>query len=556
MEINMSVIPGKKPGIAGKINVKIDEHVEEGTVLAQIETAKGNRVIKASKAGVIEKIHFNEGDEITSKQLLFELKEDEVEETVNECSEEKTKIKKESELLIIGGGPGGYVAAIYAAKKGLKVTLVEKRELGGTCLIEGCIPTKAFVKSAELYHEITKANDFGIVINDNPQPDMKKIVARKNEIKNQLVQGIHGLMDKNNIEIIKGTACFSSENTVLVEGDESFEITAKDIIIATGSKTSKINIPGIDLPVVMDSTKALDNEQLPSSITIIGGGVIGMEFAFIYNALGVQVHVVEFMDRLLYVLDKDAGEEIEKEAQLAGIHIHTGSRVNQIKQSVDGKAVILYEGKEKEEIITSDKVLVAIGREPNLDGLQIEKAGIKTNENKKGIAVDSQMKTNKEHIYAIGDVTNIIQLAHVASHQGIVAVNNICHESCEMDYRVVPNVVFTAPEIASVGYNEQECKQQNIDYKTSYFNFEGNGKALTLGKPNGFVKLIADGQGEYLLGAIIIGADASSLIATLTLAIKNKVSVNQITETIFAHPTTAETIHEAALDLGIGALHQ
>lgn len=559
MEIKMSMIPGKKPGTAGKIQVTEGAKVAEGDMLVQVETGKGNRPIKSPKAGTIQKILFEEGDEITSNQVLFELAEEEAATEEKPCAADDSTAeakKVETELLVIGGGPGGYVAAIYAAKRGIKVTLAEKDALGGTCLNVGCIPTKALVKSAEVCHELERAEEFGILAEGKPRVDMKKVIGRKNQVKDKLVDGIRYLMEKNKIQVLSGTASFLSGDKVLVKGQESFEVTAKDIIVATGSKTSRIPIPGIELPFVMNSTQALSLEELPASITIIGGGVIGMEFAFIYRYFGAKVHVVEFMDRLLTMVDAEASVEIESKAREAGIQIHAGSKVKEIKKTQDGQAVIVYETKDGEELLVSEKVLVAIGREPNLEGLCHEAAGLSLNERGRGLAADCHMRTNKEHIYAIGDVTNIMQLAHVASHQGITAVKNILGEPVEMDYSAVPNVVFTAPEIASVGLTEEACEKQGISYKVSRFDYAGNGKALTLGEPGGFIKLLCEKETGRLLGGTIIGADASSLIAAVTVAMKNGVTAEKISETIFAHPTTAEVIHEAALGLGIGALHQ
>ena len=565
MEIKMSAFPGNKPGVAGKIQVAVGDKVEKDAMIAQVETGKGNRPVKAPVSGSIQKILFAEGDEIRPNQVLFELQECDLaaknEQKRNDAevglasAEAKDVEKIQTELLIIGGGPGGYVAAIYAAKRGIKVTLVEKEALGGTCLNVGCIPTKALVRSAEICHSIQRAKEFGISMEEAVHVDMKQVIARKNAVRDKLVGGIGYLMESNGIQVIKGTASFASEEQVSVQGSKSYEITAKDIIVATGSKTSRIPIPGIELPFVMNSTQALSMEEVPKSITIIGGGVIGMEFAFIYRYLGAKVHVVEFMDRLLTMLDSEASAEIAKEAKEAGIQIHTGSKVKEIKKTHDGEAVVVYEGSAGEELLVSDKVLVAIGREPNLEGLNCEKAGLALNEKGRGIAADEHMRTNREHIYAIGDVTNIMQLAHVASHQGIVAVKNILGEDAKMDYSAVPNVVFTAPEIASVGLTEDECKKQSIAYKVSRFDYEANGKALTLGEPQGFIKILCEEENGKLLGATIIGADASSLIATVTLAIQNGITAEEISETIFAHPTTAEVIHEAAMGLGIGALH-
>ncbi|MDM5277456.1 dihydrolipoyl dehydrogenase [Paenibacillus silvae] len=560
MEIKMSMIAGGKKGKAGTINVQLGDKVSLGDLLVEVETGKGNREIAATAEGTISHIFFEEGGEISSNQVLFTL-ETAVEETVvlsepQAASLEQPVMAKKVELLIIGAGPGGYVSAIYAAKKGIKVVLVEKEDLGGTCLNVGCIPTKSLVKSAEVYHLVKQSSLFGIHTGTDLQVDMKQIIRRKDEIKEKLVSGIDFLMEKNDIEVIRGQASFLSAHEVNVKGQNHYHISANDIIVATGSKIAKVNIPGIDLPFVMNSTDALACTELPKSITIIGGGVIGMEFAFIYRYLGAEVHVVEFMDRLLTMIDSDISEEIKHSAEQAGIHIHTNSKVAKIQRADDGQAIVSYEDSLGDHLLVSEKVLVAVGREPNLEGLEVERAGIQLNENGRGIAVNEHMRTNVEHIYAIGDVTNIMQLAHVASHQGITAIDSIVGESEGMHYTAIPNVIFTSPEIASVGLLEDECKQQGVDYSVSKVSFASNGKALTMNEPEGFIKLIKDNRSQRIVGGAIIGPDASSLISSLSLAIANELTEQQITNTVFAHPTTGEVIHEAAFGLSIGALHQ
>jgi dihydrolipoamide dehydrogenase len=564
VEIKMTIIPGGRTGKVGKLSVKPGDRVKEGDILVHVETGKGNRPIKAAKSGTITSVLCAESDEVRSNQVLFELEPDTVqtEEIQHQTSAPASagsseEIKNtETDLLIIGAGPGGYVAAIYAAKKGLNVTLIEQDKLGGTCLNIGCIPTKALVKSAEICRNVKESSIFGIETGPEIQVDMKKVIARKNEVKEKLVSGIKFLMQKNNINVISGTASFLSNKEVFVKGKQNYKITAKNIIIATGSKISKVNIPGIDLPFVMDSTKALDCTQLPKSITIIGGGVIGMEFAFIYRNLGVKVHVVEFMDRLLTMLDTDVSQEIQNAAEEAGIQIHTSSKVLKIQSSADGQAIVTYQDKNGEQLIVSEKVLVAIGREPNMENLDLEKTDIQLNDRGRGIAVDQYMRTNVENIYAIGDVTNIMQLAHVASRQGIIAVDNILGHSAKLEYTTVPNVIFTSPEIASVGLTEDQCKERGVEYRVSKSSFLSNGKALTMNESNGFIKLIKDNKTNQIIGGTIIGPDASSLISTLALAITNGLTDVDITRTIFAHPTTAEVIYEAALGLSIGALHE
>ncbi|MGY3725224.1 dihydrolipoamide dehydrogenase [Granulicatella balaenopterae] len=555
--IKMSMIPGNKEGTVGKISAKVGDSVKKGDVLAQVETAKGNRPVKATANGVIKAILVDEGGKVKTNSEMFSLNQASSTEPTTKASQlVKNSSKKETDLLIIGAGPGGYVAALAAAKRNLKVTLIEKAELGGTCLNVGCIPTKALIKSGEVCHSARMAAEFGVKIDGDIIVDLEAAVNRKDQVKGRLVNGIDMLLAKNNIDLICGEAAFVSEKEVkVVAKDEEVLVTAKDIIIATGSKVATLPIPGIDLPMVLDSTAMLANTKLPTSLTIIGGGVIGMEFAFLYRNFGVEIHVVEYMDQILSMFDKDVCQEITDMAKDAGIHVHTGAKVTKIQQSIEGEAIVNFETKDGEQLVVSELVLSAVGRNANIDNLDLEKSGVKFDDKKRGIAVDSHMRTNVEHIYAIGDVTNMMQLAHVASHQGMVAVENILGNDKEMDYHAVPNVVFSHPEIASVGIGEDEAKDKGMNIKVSKFAFAGNGKALTMNEEKGFIKLVKDLDKNNIIGATIIGPDASSLIAAVTIAVNKGLNEEDIAETIFAHPTTSEVIHEAALDLGFGALH-
>ena len=561
MDIKLETISGhSKTSKIGKINVKVGDQVKVNDVLLQLETNKGNSPFKAKGNFKIEEIKVSEGDEVKVNDILFVVSGEnkinskpKVDYFGNMIKGKKEDIK--TDLLIIGGGPGGYVAAIYAAKKGLNTVLVEKQELGGTCLNVGCIPTKALVKSSEVYKDALLGEEFGFEV-ENIKVKMDKVIDRKDKIRGNLVSGIDYLLSKNNVRVIKGSASFLDDKTVVAKkGKDEYKIEAKNIIVATGSKISKINIKGIDLPFVLNSTSALDNKNLPKSITIIGGGVIGMEFAFIYSNFGVKVNVVEYMDRLLTMVDDDISEEIKNIAKDNGINIYTSSKVTKIEEAENKDAIVFFENEGKEKYLISENVLVAIGREPNMDGLDIEKTSIELNDRGRGIKVDDTLKTNVPNIYAIGDVNNKMQLAHVASHQGIVAVDNILSKDNKMKYDCVPNVIFTAPEIASVGLTERECIENKINTKISKFPFSANGKALTMGESRGFIKIIKDIDNNKIVGASLIGVDASSLISTLTVIIKNNIKDEDIIDTIFAHPTTGEVIHEAALGLSIGAIH-
>lgn len=561
MEILLKSIMGKeKTAVVGKINISVGDKIKQGDVLVQLETKKGNSPVKAEHSGVVKELLISEGQEISIGSLIAKLDADEKAEAKPKTDYFGSLIqgKKENlntELLIIGGGPGGYVAAIYAAKQGKKVILVEKDNLGGTCLNEGCIPTKAIVKSAHVYNDIKNSGLFGIE-SSGLKKDMAKIIERKNKIKDKLINGIEYLMNKNSIDVINGNAEFLNDKEVFVKsGRDEYTINAENIIIATGSKISNISVPGIEHSFVMDSKAALENKEDMDSVTIIGAGVIGMEFAFIYANLGIKVNVVEYCDRVLNMIDSDISCEIRDIAESRGIGVYTQAKLTKIAKDENGKAVVFFETNSGEKYIASDKILMATGRSANFEGLNIEKAGIELNERKNAIQTDAFMRTNVENIYAIGDVNGRMQLAHVASHEGITAVDNIMGKANEMHYDAVPNVIFTSPEIANVGMTEDFAKANEQNIKVSKFPFAANGKALTMNEEEGFVKLIKDMDQNKIIGASIIGPDASSLISTLTVIINCDVTEEEVMHTIFAHPTTGEAIHESVLGLGMGALH-
>ncbi len=556
MEVKIGFIMGPSPVNIGKVYVEKGDSVKTGDILLEYESGKGVVPVNASVDGIVTKVLCTQGDKVNADDILFEL--DNI--SIDEVSEKRvTDDIKESnitcELLVIGAGPGGYVAAIHAAQCGIDTVIVEKNDMGGTCLNVGCIPTKVFVKTANLFHEIEESDLYGINV-DEYDVDFPQVIQRKNSVRDQLKDGVDALLCKNGVKVLKGTATFCSEKQVDVVSNESINhVNAKNIIIATGSKISKLNIKGIDLPVVLNSSSALDLDKLPDSITIVGGGVIGMEFASIFSSLGVKVHVVEFLDRVLSMVDEDISQEIQKMLHDDKLNIHTSSKVMSIEESIDGQAIVTFQKNEEIFKITSEKVLIAIGREPNIDNLELENAGIKLYENKKGIEVDSHMKTNVPNIYAIGDASNVIQLAHVASHQGTCAVNNILGKNEEMDYSIVPNVIFTRPEVASVGITELECKSQQLTYKIAKFPYYANGKALIMNEEKGFIKLIQDNSSKKIIGASIIGPDADTAINILTFAISFGLTDSDISKVIFPHPTTSEVIHECALSLSNKAIH-
>jgi len=458
--------------------------------------------------------------------------------------------KLKTDILIIGAGPGGYVAAIYAAKKGKDVILVDGKWVGGTCLNEGCIPTKALVHSAELFQEILNSEHHGISL-ENPTVNLEKIIENKDKIKDKLVEGIKFLLKKYNVKVIEGFAKFLNDHEVSVD---DLIITAEDIIIATGSMTKHLPIEGINYKKVWDSEQILNNKVMPKTLTIIGGGIIGMEFAFIYANLGVKVTVVEFLPRILPTVDKDIALRLIRFAKQVNVDVVTQAQVLRIEEVDNDFLRVHYKKKEQEEYIDSEYVLEAVGRGPNMENLGLENTSIEYDRHQ-GIKVNKMMKTNVKNIYAIGDVTNIMQLAHVASHQGIVAIDNILGKKKEMNYDVIPWVVFTSPPIAIIGISEDVAKEKNIDYDIVKTPYSANGKALILEAETGFIKLLRDKQSKQVIGATIFGKEAENLIATYTLAITNNFKTDEIKETVFAHPTIQELVHESALGLDKEAIH-
>lgn len=584
-EIKLNKLSGHdKFAKVGKILVKENQDIKTGDVLFNVESSKGNFKVKSEYDGKVLKVLVEEGKTVKIGDIIIHLDgekssaanknnfslgvskskkiESKYETALTSVNSKKTysfgisKPKKEEvecDVAVIGGGPGGYVAAIRAAQLGANVTLIEKHKLGGTCLNYGCIPTKSFVKSAHLYDEILKSEEFGILV-ENPKVDMNKIVDRKDGIVSTLVGGIDHLLKSWNIKHINGEA--KVDNEVITVKNKNIDVTikAKNTVLAVGSSAVRLNIPGADLEKVLTNKEILEIKEIPKSLTIVGGGIIGMEFAFIFNSLGSDVTVIEYMDRILNTMDDDIIDIMEAECEKKGIRLYTSSKVEKILETDNKEMITEFNKNDSSNYVIGDYVLMSVGRRPNLDSIDLEKINVKLNEIGNGIKVDEKMVTSNEKIYAIGDVTNIIQLAHVASHQGIVAVENIMGMNSKMSYDAVPSAVFVTPEIGTVGMSEKEAKDKGIDYKIGKFPFAANGKALTLGETEGFVKVIAD-EDDAIIGAAVIGPGATDMIANFTFLIENKINHNKLSHTIFAHPTTAEAIHEAILSLKDGAIH-
>lgn len=552
-----------KNGKIIRIPVKTGDKIKAEDIILEIESKKGNIAVKADFDFEIEKVLIEEGQDISIGDHMFKIlggQEEEKEEKKDTSSGfsyfgNMMKPKEEeieAEITILGGGPGGYVAALQAGLMGAKTVLVEKKALGGTCLNEGCIPTKTLVRSAEVFELVKESKKFGIKVSE-AEIDLKGIMKRKDSVINELVAGIEYLLEKRGVRIVRGKGELIDQNTIKInEGRNETTVKSKNIIIATGGEPCSLMIPGIESKDVITSTEALTLNEVPKKMVIIGGGIIGMEFAFIYASFGSKVTVVEYADKILNTLDDDVIDIILESAKEKGIEIFTGAAVEEIIKDENGKSIVKATKAGEKKYFSSDKILLSVGRNTCFDGVPYEKLGIELNETHNGIKVDQYMRTNLENIYAIGDVTRKMLLAHVASHQGIVAVKNITGETEEMDYSVVPNVVFTMPEVASVGISESEIGE-NI--KVSKFPFQANGKALALGEVKGFVKLIEDTNKNQIVGAVIVGPHASDMIGEVAVCIKNKLGSEAIINTIHAHPTTVEAVHEAALGIKGGALH-
>lgn len=456
------------------------------------------------------------------------------------------------DLVIIGGGPGGYEAAIRGAQLGKNVTLIEQDRMGGTCLNRGCIPTKALYKNAETINSLKKMLEFGISLGDFTF-DMSTAQDRKNEVVDKLVTGVDQLLKGNNIEIIKGKASFKTNKVINVASESGTEeITANDIIIATGSTTALVPVPGIHLNRVITSDEILNFEEVPKNLVVLGGGVVGVELACIFASFGSEVTIVEFMPKILFRLDDELSKKLTFYLKKQGIKIMTGTGLKEVQQSGDSLIVIVENEKGKTEL-NCDYLLSAAGRKPSTDGLNLEAVGIEYD--KKGIKVDENYKTSAEGVYAIGDVIGGTMLAHISSEEGKACVEKLCGHNTYVNYSAVPSCIFTFPEVASAGMTEDEAKANNIEYLTGKSMFGANGKALTMGEGEGFIKVLADKESHKIIGVHIMGPHASDIIHDGSMAIRNQLTIENIKESVFAHPTLSEVFYEAVCGCIGEAIH-
>lgn len=453
-------------------------------------------------------------------------------------------------IAIIGGGPGGYVAAIRAAQLGARVILIEKENIGGTCLNVGCIPTKALLQSAESLAQFRQAKKFGIEV-EIKSFDWSAIMKRKNQIVQQLVKGVQGLIKANQIELLKGTAVFLDDQTLEISGadGEKIELVPDRIVIATGSRPFIPPIKGLNtVPDWLDSSKALSLEGLPSSIAIIGGGVIGIEFASIFNQFGVHVTIIEEQEEILPSMDHELAGLLRKKLTKEGVVFCLGQGVKEVS-STTGKVFVSID----EETVEAEKLLIAVGRRSYLEGLGLGNTSIKTDKGR--ILSDSFTQTNLDHIYAIGDCTGQTMLAHYASAQGELAAENALGERKKFDGDNIPGCVYSDPEFAGVGLLEQEAAERNLTISVGKFPLKASGKALTMNKTYGMAKVLIEKESHKILGVHILGERATDLISEATVVMQNEGTAQEIVEAIHPHPTLSEVVREATLAAETRAIH-
>lgn len=454
------------------------------------------------------------------------------------------------DLAIIGGGPGGYVAAIAAGKKGLSVAIIEENAIGGTCLNRGCIPTKALLQSASVYQTALQASQMGVEV-DNVRFDYAKIAARKDQVVKQLRMGVEALVKASGGKMISGRASLVNKNEIQISGQVPQTITADKIIIATGATPAMPPIEGLSGDKVVNSDGVLSMTQCPESVVIIGGGVIGVEFADLFVSLGKKVTIVEMMDVILPGMDNEVSLSLRKILEKKGVKIFTGAKVEKIESQ--DTATVHFTQNQTAMSACGDLVIVAIGRRPNTKDLGLENAGVSTQNG--FVTVDERMQTSAANIYAIGDVTGKVQLAHVASAQALVAAQNIAGGNERMRYDIVPSCVYTQPEIAAMGLTEAQASQQGKKVTMAKFPVRANGKALIMNDREGFIKILADEDTHEILGAHILAPHATDLIAEIALAMQAEATLAEIAKTIHPHPTVSESIMEAA-HAGLGhAIH-
>lgn len=460
------------------------------------------------------------------------------------------------DVIVIGGGPGGYVAAIKAAQLGLKTACIDKSEvLGGTCLNVGCIPSKALLNISEKYYELGhEFKDLGILC-EHIKLDIKQVLKKKKHIVDTLTQGIKFLFRKNKVTFIHGEATFEGLHTVNVRAQkEDKKYEADHIIIATGSASASLPNITIDEKKILTSTGALELQEVPKTMVVVGGGYIGLELGSVWSRFGSHVHVIEYAERIVPMVDQEVGKALQHFLEKQGLEFHLATKVEHVKQRSKKLEVGLLQNK-KTSILQADVVLIATGRKPYTNNLGLENIGISTDISG-CIPVNAQWQTEHKHIYAIGDVISGPMLAHKAEEEGVAVAEIIAGQSGHVNYGAIPSVIYTMPEVASVGANEEELTQKKVPYKAGKFPFSANSRARAVSNSEGFVKILAHKHTDKILGAHIIGPDAGTLIAELVLAMEYQASSEDIARICHAHPTLNEAIKEAALSTYFKAIHQ
>lgn len=447
------------------------------------------------------------------------------------------------DVVVLGAGPGGYVAAVRAAQLGLKTAIIEKEALGGVCLNIGCIPSKSLLKNAEVAHLLQKrGREFGFSF-DNLQLDYGQAFKRSRQISSRLVKGLGFLMKKNGIEVFDGTGVLTGRETIhvsLKDGSET-DITAGSIIIATGARPRMLPGLEVDGKQIITYKEAIMSDTLPARFMIVGAGPIGVEFAYMWSNYGVEVHMVEMMDRMLPGEEPEVSDVIEKAYQKLGVNVHTGTVVDKVEKGESGVKVTLKNGTSVEV----DQVMVAVSFVPNIENIGLEAAGVEIERG--AIKIDGSMRTNVPNIYAIGDVTAKLMLAHVGSAMGIIAAETIAnHPTVTLDYKMMPRATYSVPQVASFGYTEAQAKEAGYEINVGQFPFQPNGKALGLGEREGFIKIISDAKYGEILGAHMVGPDVTELLPELTLAHNAELTAEEIARNVHAHPTLSEALMEAA----------
>ena len=564
-----------------KWNKKEGEKVEEGEILLEIMTDKTSMELEAEASGYLIKVLKQDGETVPVTEVIGYIgaegekaptgaapqaaPEPKVAEPVaaaqpaaSASNEPKApKGDDEFDVVVIGGGPAGYVAAIKAAQLGGKVAIVEKVHFGGTCLNKGCIPTKTFLKNAEIIEGIEMAGKRGIILeNDKFTIDMPKVVKLKNDIVKTLTNGVQGLLKSNDVKIYNGIGKINVDKDVVVTNDKGETVLRTDkIILAGGSKVGRINIPGIDSPKVLTSDDILDIQQIPKSLAVIGGGVVGIELGQVFNSFGSEVTVVEMMDRIIPGVDRESSEALRKELEKKGMKILTSTA---IKEIVDNGDTLTIKVNGKDDIV-AEKALLSIGRVPDLEGigeidLELENGKVK---------VDKYMETSVKGIYAPGDINGTRMLAHAAFRMGEIAAENAIqgnHRATRLETNssasiyTIPSAIYTVPEVAMVGLTEEQAKEK-YDISVGKFAFVGNGRALASGESAGFVKVIADKKYGEILGVHIVGPSAAEIINEAATLMKMEITVDEVIKTIHGHPTYSEALFEACADVLGEAVH-